>query len=135
MTDRAAVFDLSKTYVHLGLGAVALPVQDFSWEPAFLERYARETELDGPEGRLVCITSQEATWASWERHPAGDELVLQLSGRSVLVQEVEGGERRYELSPGQAIINPRNVWHTSDVTEPGSVLFVTPGAGTQHRLR
>jgi hypothetical protein len=37
--------------------------------------------------------------------------------------------------PGQATINPKNVWHTVDVIEPGQLLFITPGIGTEHRTR
>jgi len=133
--DTPQPFDLSSTYVHLGLGAVAIPVPDFEWSQDFLERYARDTDLDGPEGRLVCITRQDASWTSWERHPAGDEVVVQLSGIVRLIQELEDGERSLELTPGKAIINPRNVWHTADVVEPGDALFITPGVGTQHRGR
>jgi len=128
-------FDLSRTYVHLGLGAVAIPVPDFEWSQDFLERYAQDTELDGQEGRLVCITRQEASWTSWERHPAGDEVVVQLSGIARLTQELEDGECTLELRAGQAIVNPRNVWHTVDVVEAGDALFITPGVGTQHRIR
>lgn len=40
-----------------------------------------------------------------------------------------------QLHAGQAAINPRGVWHTADVHEPGSALFITPGRGTEHRPR
>jgi hypothetical protein len=73
--------------------------------------------------------------AQWERHPAGDELVVQLDGRSILIQDLPDGENRLELGPGQAVINPKGVWHTADVIEPGTALFVTPGVGTEHRER
>jgi hypothetical protein len=39
------------------------------------------------------------------------------------------------LQPGEAMVNPRGVWHTADVHEPGKGLFVTPGRGTEHRPR
>jgi hypothetical protein len=39
------------------------------------------------------------------------------------------------LEAGQAVVNPRGVWHTVDVHEPGQALFVTPGRGTEHRPR
>ena len=60
---------------------------------------------------------------------------MALSGRQTLIQEVAGGQRRIELRAGQAVINPRGVWHTADVHEPGSALFITPGRGTEHRQR
>jgi len=131
----AASFDLSRVYVHLGLGARAEPLPGFSWSEDYLRRYQAGHEADGDEGRLVMIGPEQATWTSWERHPAGDEVVVALSGRQTLIQEVDGEQYRIELRAGQAVINPRGVWHTADVHEPGSALFITPGRGTEHRPR
>ena len=128
-------FDLSHTFVHLGLGVRAVPVPDFEWSPEFLDRYSQSFARDGDEGRLVCIVNQDATWDSWERHPAGEELVVLLGGRVDLIQEVDGEHPVVELHPGEAVVNPRNVWHTATVHEPGDALFVTPGRGTEHRPR
>ncbi|HLI44715.1 MAG TPA: cupin [Acidimicrobiales bacterium] len=135
MPKRPTAFDVRSTFVHFGLGAVAVPLEGFSWEQEYLERYQRETELDGAEGRLLSVTPHTASWESWERHPAGDELVLVLSGLLTLVQEIEGAEHRITLGPMQAVINPRDVWHTADVLEVGEALYLTPGLGTQKRLR
>jgi mannose-6-phosphate isomerase-like protein (cupin superfamily) len=126
-------FDLSSTFVHLGLGSRAVPLPDFEWSPEYLARYEADHAADGPEGRLVTISHQAKTWSSWERHPAGEELVVLLSGRVDLVQEIDGAEHLVELRPGQAMINPAGVWHRSVVHEPGDALFVTPGIGTEHR--
>jgi quercetin dioxygenase-like cupin family protein len=128
-----ATFDLSKTFVQLGLGSRAVPVFDFGWSTERLERYEQETADDGDEGRLVAITPQASTWTAWERHPAGDELVLLLSGRGDVVQEIEGQEQALQLAPGWAAINPAGVWHRSVVHEPGRALFITPGRDTEHR--
>lgn len=128
-------FDLSQIYAHLGLGSRIEVLRDFVWTEDYLRSYEEDHASDGDEGRLVMIGPQGATWTSWERHPAGDELVVVLSGRSDLIQEVDGEERRLELCPGQAAINPRGVWHTADVHEPGEALFITPGRGTEHRPR
>ncbi len=129
------VFDLSSTFVHLGLGSVARELPGFEWTEAYLSGYETATAGDGPDGRLVTMSPQAETWTQWERHPAGDELVVQLAGRSILIQDLPGGENRLELGPGQAVINPKGVWHTADVVEPGTALFVTPGVGTEHRER
>ena len=133
MTEPA--FDLSKTHVHLGLGARAIPVPDFEWTPEFLDSYGREHEADGDEGRLVMIGAGDTSWTTWERHPAGEELVVVISGRMTLVQEIDGAEHRVDLREGEAAINPRGVWHTSEMAEPCRTLFVTPGRGTEHRPR
>ncbi|MGO9342023.1 MAG: cupin domain-containing protein [Acidimicrobiales bacterium] len=128
-------FDLSTTHVHLGLGATAVAVPDFEWTSEFLAGYDAEFEADGAEGRLVMIGASRNSWTFWERHPAGEELVCPIAGRITLVQDIGGSERHIALAPGQAAINPRGVWHTTDVHEPGRVLFVTPGLGTEHRPR
>lgn len=130
-----SVFDLSTTFVHLGLGATASELPDFAWTKEYLDGYEESTAGDGIEGRLVTMSPVEETWTTWERHPAGEELVVQLSGRSVLIQDLPDGENRLELGPGQATINPKGVWHTADVIEPGRALFITPGRGTSHRPR
>ena len=131
----AGAFDLATTHVHLGLGARAEPVPDFQWTPEFLARYTAEHAQDGDEGRLVMIGSGDSDWTTWERHPAGDELVVVVSGRLTLVQELDGAEHRVEVTAGHAVINPRGVWHTADVAEPCRTLFITPGRGTEHRPR
>jgi mannose-6-phosphate isomerase-like protein (cupin superfamily) len=126
-------FDLSRTYVHLGLGVRAVPLPDFEFTPEYLKAYESAHASDGDEGRLVCITPQDATWDSWERHPAGEEVVLLISGRVDLVQDFGDTERVIPLHPGEAVINPTGVWHTARVHEPGQALFITPGRGTEHR--
>ncbi|HMK99385.1 MAG TPA: cupin domain-containing protein [Acidimicrobiales bacterium] len=128
-------FDLTKTFVHLGRGSRAIPLSDFEWTEDYLTRYEADTADDGGDGRLVMISTSRASWTSWERHPAGEELVALLSGRVTLVQEVDGEERRTDLENGQAIINPTGVWHTADVHELSQFLFITPGRGTEHKPR
>jgi mannose-6-phosphate isomerase-like protein (cupin superfamily) len=128
-------FDLTQTFIHLGLGSTAVPMADFNWSTECMTNYLASTLSDGAEGRLVCIVEQDVTWDTWERHPAGEEVVFLLSGRVDLVQEIDGAEHVVPLAPGQATINPPNVWHTATVHEPGQALFITPGQGTEHRPR
>jgi mannose-6-phosphate isomerase-like protein (cupin superfamily) len=135
MTTEHEPFDLRHTFVHLGLGAVAFELPDFQWSAEYLAEYVERTKTDGPDGRLVTVSPQEQSWTMWERHPAGDEVVVQLSGRVVVIQDTPAGERRLEVGAGQALINHKGVWHTADVIEPGETLFITPGVGTEHRPR
>jgi mannose-6-phosphate isomerase-like protein (cupin superfamily) len=128
-------FDLSAAYIHLGLGARATPLRDFEWTPEYLEAYERRFADDGREGRLVMMGRSAESWTTWERHPAGEEVVVLLSGRMDLIQRSDGAERRIHLLPGQAVVNPAGVWHTADVHEPGDALFITPGQGTEHEPR
>ncbi len=81
----------------------------------------------------MCIVEQDATWDTWERHPAGEEVVVLLSGRIDVVQDLDAGEKVVPLHPGEAMINPQNVWHTARVHDPGRALFITPSRGTEHR--
>ena len=128
-------FDLSKTHVHLSPGARATPVPDFQWTPEFLARYGAQFADDGDEGRLVMLGEQSQTWDTWERHPAGEEVVVLLEGRVDVIQDIDGEHRTVELRAGEALVNPPGVWHTADVHEPGRALFITPGRGTEHRPR
>ena len=130
-----AVFDISESPVHLGLGARAVPVGGFDGTPGWYERYGELHAADGLEGRLVSMFSFDTSWDTWEMHPKGDELVLCVSGSIVLHQELDGVETTVELQPGEYVVNPPGAWHTADVTEPCTAVFVTAGAGTQIRPR
>ena len=91
-------------------------------------------ELD--HGRLMSAFAFSEPWSTWERHPAGEELVMLLSGSARLVLEESGGERVVRLRrAGQFVLVPANVWHTAITDEPTTMLFLTPGAGTEHRPR
>jgi len=133
--DTPTTVELASTPIHLGLGSTAEPLVGFSWSPEYLDAYSERTAGDGADGRMVTMFDQRETWTSWERHPAGAEVVVLLSGRADLIQEIDGEHRRIELHPGEATINPPGVWHTCDVIEPGEALFITPGVGTEHRPR
>jgi len=127
--------DLRTFPVHLGLGAKVADQPAFTgmdWYAAYGER----TAADGKEGRLVSMYDFSTSWDSWEMHPEGDELVVCLSGEITLIQEYPDGRLHSEtLLAGQYIVNPAGVWHTADVSQPASALFVTAGMGTQGRPR
>ena len=131
--DEPGAFDLARTFVHLGQGSTATPLPDFEWSADHVEAYGSRFAADGKEGRLVCVIMQDATWDGWERHPAGEEVVFLISGRVDVVQELDGADHIVELRPGEAMVNPANVWHTARVHQPGLALFITPGVGTEHR--
>jgi mannose-6-phosphate isomerase-like protein (cupin superfamily) len=124
----AKAFTLDDTYIHLkpGDGAQAIEGGDRFWA-TIQER----SDLD--EGRLMGVTGQNADWDHWERHPAGEEILTLLSGEMELILEMEGSERRAVLRAGETFIVPRGIWHRALVKEAGRLLFVTPGAGTEHR--
>jgi mannose-6-phosphate isomerase-like protein (cupin superfamily) len=121
--------------LHLGLGAKAVPQPPFTgmeWYQAYAERNAS----DGAEGRLVSFSEFAESWDSWEMHPAGDEVVLCLSGTMTLHREFpDGTADTVTIGSGDYAINPPGVWHTADISGKASALFITAGMGTQHRPR
>ena len=127
--------DLTATPVHLGLGSQALAVDGFGWDAPVLEAYAAAVADDGAEGRLVMVFEASRSWEMWERHPAGDEVVICLSGRMTVIRDIDGQPEPVELGPFEAMVNPSGVWHTADVHEPGHFMTITPGRGTEHRAR
>jgi hypothetical protein len=85
---------------------------------------------------LITLLRFSESWATWEKHPAGDELVCLVSGHVTLIQEREGEQVRTELvRVGDFAVNPRDIWHTADVHADSLVLFITAGEGTQGRPR
>jgi mannose-6-phosphate isomerase-like protein (cupin superfamily) len=83
---------------------------------------------------LISLHAFDADWPTWEKHPAGDEVVVLLSGSAKFVLKMPSGEERVELAePGSCVIVPRDTWHTARVSEPTRMLFVTPGEGTENR--
>jgi hypothetical protein len=130
-----ASFDLATTPVHLGRRGSAVALADFSWSADGIAAHEQRFASDGTEARLVLLEDLTSTWDVWERHPAGAELVVAMTGRYELLQDLDGRQRRVVLGPGQATINPPGIWHTLDVIDPGQGLFVTAGVGTEHRPR
>lgn len=126
---------LEERFIHLGRGARAVeqpPFTGMDWYEAYDARHG----ADGAEGRLVSQYAFTESWTAWEMHPAGDEVVICIAGAMVLVQELPDGRvERTPLGPGEYAINPAGVWHTADVAESATAIFITAGEGTEHRPR
>ncbi|MES2312719.1 MAG: cupin domain-containing protein [Pseudomonadota bacterium] len=123
--------EILRTYLHVRDGGKtdAISVSDSFWEEVAGGAYP---QLD--QGRLMSAFTFSEPWSTWERHPAGEELVMLLSGTATIVLEDSGQERAVQLSdPGSYVLVPQNVWHTAKTTVPTTMLFLTPGAGTEHR--
>lgn len=122
--------------IHLGLGAVAKALPQFTGEMQWYVDYCEAHASDGKEGRLVSWFRFTENWDSWEMHPAGDEVVLCLSGTMTIHQEhADGTADTVTLGQGDYAINPPGTWHTADVEGEATALFITAGEGTQHRPR
>ena len=127
--------DLARFPLHLGLGATAVVQPEHTGGLEWYAGYGARHASDGAEGRLVAVHTFDEPWGMWEMHPVGAEVVICLTGRITLIQEVDGVEVRTELEPQQAAINPAGVWHTADADSEVTVLFITAGLGTEHRPR
>lgn len=124
-----STFDPLTTFVQLSDGpeAFQLPVTADFWQTL-----TQRDDLQG--GRLVSAYRFTEDWTSWERHPAGDELVIQFSGAMDFELEHANGERYVVPLRGRAaVVVPRGEWHTARVLEPTEAIFVTRGNGTEHR--
>lgn len=126
---------LSEAFIHLGLGATAVPQPPFAgmeWYAGYGERHGD----DGYEGRLVSQHTFTESWPSWEMHPRGAEVVICISGAMDLIQEFpDGSQTTVSLSSGEYAINPPGVWHIAEVEAEASAIFITAGEGTEHRPR
>jgi mannose-6-phosphate isomerase-like protein (cupin superfamily) len=127
--------NLLENPLHLGLGATAIPQPAFTgmdWYAAYGQRH----DADGVEGRLVTMYRFAQSWDNWEMHPAGEEVVLCLSGQVTLHQEhADGTVATVTIGPNEYAINPPGTWHTADIEGEATALFITAGMGTEYRAR
>jgi quercetin dioxygenase-like cupin family protein len=122
--------------IHLGLGATAITEPAFTGAMDWYAGYTERHQTDGVEGRLVSMFTFKESWTMWEMHPNGAEVVLCLVGTMTLHQERPDGSRNsVVLGPLEYAINEPGTWHTADVIDDATALFVTAGMGTQHRPR
>lgn len=97
--------------------------------------YGQRHGGDGVEGRLVSMHTFTESWDVWEVHPSGAEVVLCVAGEIELVQELDGREVKTTLTTGEYAINEPGTWHTANVADSATAVFMTAGAGTEHRPR
>lgn len=130
MPSEVKPLSINSTYVVLDGSGNAVPV---SVSDTFYEELNR-TFGDFEDKRLVSQFNFDRDWGTWEMHPAGEEFVCLISGQVDLILDQNGVETRLSLAtPGSYVIVPKGIWHTAKVYQPSSVLFITPGEGTQNR--
>ena len=126
---------LAESFIHLGLGATAVPQPVFDGMDWY-EAYGARHGADGREGRLVSQYSFSESWDSWEMHPLGDEVVICTAGEMMLTQEYPDGRiEKTTLCAGEYAINPPGVWHIADIVGEATAIFITAGEETEHRPR
>jgi mannose-6-phosphate isomerase-like protein (cupin superfamily) len=64
--------------------------------------------------------------SEWERHAAGDEIVIAVEGKTTVVLLEEGVERRVKLAANDLLVVPKGSWHRFENSERLKVLTVTP---------
>ena len=122
--------DLASTFVVLQPDRRAALIQN---SPEVFEELDRR--FSGFKGHVLIATfAFDADWTTWERHPAGDELVCLLSGSATLVLDRDGARETIELQKtGEYVLVPKGAWHTARTNVPTNMLFVTPGEGTENK--
>lgn len=122
--------DIQKSFVVVNKRMLAdvVPVTETIWS----DLDARYGDFAGHS--LIASFSFEEDWPTWEVHPEGDEFVCLLSGDAEMILDADDGEQRVRLdTPGSFVIVPKGTWHTAKVHSPTTMLFVTPGQGTENR--
>lgn len=119
--------DLAETYLDLAEGGAVhrIPVDEGFW-PRLM---GGEIEPD----RLMAVFEMGESMRHWEMHPAGEEVIVALSGDVDFVLEDQPGARTVTLAPGDTLVVPRGTWHRVVVRTPARLIFVTWGRGTEHR--
>jgi mannose-6-phosphate isomerase-like protein (cupin superfamily) len=80
----------------------------------------------------VCGVGSFAGRPPWELHPAGDELLHILAGKSELTVREERGEITRTLRTGDLVVIPRGCWHSNDAPSGVTMLYMTPRSGNRH---
>jgi mannose-6-phosphate isomerase-like protein (cupin superfamily) len=126
----SATLDLTSTFVVVEPHHAAIPVMV---TPTIFEDL--DKRFDHFKRRLLVSSYRfDSDWSSWEIHPAGDEIVCLLSGDVTMVFDRNGVEEAVHLSdPGSFVIVPKATWHTARTSVATTMLFVTPGEGTENR--
>ncbi|ODR95208.1 hypothetical protein AUC70_05780 [Methyloceanibacter stevinii] len=80
---------------------------------------------------LVRFSGQTA----WERHPAGDEFLHILAGKTHITVLAEGGPMRFTAEAGSAVVVPRGLWHSQCPDSEVTTMFITPAAGSERSMK
>lgn len=80
----------------------------------------------------VCGVAAFSGRPPWERHTAGDELLLVLAGESLLTVVESGFKFSETISAGTLVIVPEGRWHNNDSTDGVTFLYMTPADGNEH---
>ena len=98
----ASGFDLMNTYAQLRDDGMALVTEGGD---AFWSSLESRPELHG--GRLLGATAQTKDWPQWEIHPAGDEILILMSGAFGLqIERADDTVETIEMRAGSTCVVP-----------------------------
>ena len=129
----ASSHNLAQTFI------VLTPALHAKTEPVSPDIYAR---LDAnyyqfKAHQLGSMHTFERDWPSWEKHPAGDEIVVLVQGCCQLLLANYGSLKTAQVhalnKPGDYVVVPKDTWHTATIDESATLMFITPGEGTENR--
>lgn len=126
--NETTAFDVTATYVHLPDGGAAIAVDH---TPEFWSELASGARRY--DGRMMTAHRVSSDMRHWEIHPAGEELLVAVDASVTAVFQRKHGEETIDLAPGMACIVPRGTWHRIRVVQPGVLIFLTHGEGTEHK--
>lgn len=71
--------------------------------------------------------------SEWEKHPKGDEFVQVLEGKTTLILLENNQEQRNDLTAGQILVVPKDIWHRFESPDGVKVMTITPQP-TEHSI-
>jgi quercetin dioxygenase-like cupin family protein len=101
-------------------------------EEARLLQPGHDQRTLGQVGNATLIVSKFQGLAPWERHPAGDELIVVLEGGGEITVLTDDGPVREELRPGRVFVCPKGLWHRPHAQPQMTALYLTPLGGGEH---
>ena len=116
-------------------------LEEMAHEPKMVAHDVRAALRDLPEktmrflaslNRCTLGVSRFSGDSHWERHPAGDEMLHFLEGEADIVTLTDAGPVRSTAGAGSLFICRRGLWHRVLPRSPVSMVFATPGDGTEH---
>ena len=124
--------DLTKQYFQLKNNGQAKLWEASSFWDAVMGSNSEQID-NASEGYLLSSYVFDKNWETWERHPAGDEVVIVVQGQLEIIFDYGERQETTIISEGETFLIPKNTWHTGKVEKPCHAIFLTYGRGTEHR--
>lgn len=140
-SDLLAAADASQPRAVGGDAAdIQLALEEMSARPPLVSYDLNAALRDLPEWTMRFLAAMDectigvtrfSERSNWERHPAADELLYLLEGDMDVTTLTADGPVSSHVRAGSLFICPRGLWHRIEPRSPLSMLFATPGEGTE----